>query len=84
VPAPDVASAQGHPLTANDPARFRATVGQTIRTGPSRDAPAGTKTPIVKGRGYTFAYRTTEAIDGEVWYVSSAGSWVLAKGFEAA
>jgi N-acetylmuramoyl-L-alanine amidase CwlA len=82
IPAPDAISAQGHPLIINNPNRFYATVGQTIRTAPSRDAPAVSKTPIKQNRRYTFAYRTATEIEGEVWFVSDKGSWVMAKGFK--
>lgn len=79
VKAPDLISAQHYPLTLNSPNRFRCTQGQTIRTGPSRDAPAGTKTPCKAGKLYTFDYRAR--VGDEDWLVSAAGSWVLAKTF---
>jgi N-acetylmuramoyl-L-alanine amidase CwlA len=82
IPAPDYIEAQSYELTVNDPKRFKATQGQTIRTAPNKDAPAGTKTPIKAGRVYTFDFSTK--VDGEGWLLSKSGSWVLAKGFEAA
>jgi len=82
IPAPELIESQGHRLLINNPNRFGAIQGQTIRTAPSKDAPAGTKTPIKAGRRYTLEYRTADEIDGEVWYVSKAGSWVMADGFK--
>jgi hypothetical protein len=80
IKAPDLISAQHYPLALNAPTRFVCVHGTTLRTGPSRDAPAATKTPAQKGRTYTFGYRTT--VEEEVWLVSAAGSWALAKAFE--
>jgi N-acetylmuramoyl-L-alanine amidase len=82
IPAPDAMSAQGHPLVANDPKRFRCVQGGRFRTAPADDAPPATPSPYRAGRHYTFAYRAVETIDGANWLVSEAGSWAHAQNFE--
>jgi hypothetical protein len=82
VPAPDAVLAQGHPLTHNDPDRFRCVHGTTFRTAPDRRAPAGRKTPAKRGQVYTFPW--SALVDGERWLISNAGSWALANAFEPA
>lgn len=87
VKAPDVITSQHYPLTFTAVTRFRCTHGTTVRTGPSREAPAGTKTPCKQGRTYTFDFTATvenEKGVAEVWLVSKAGSWCLAHAFEPA
>lgn len=80
IPAPDAISAQGHPLTVNDPDRFECIQGGHLKTAPSMDAPNIDKPAYKAGRRYTFAYRTP--VNGEDWLVSKTGSWAPAKNFE--
>lgn len=84
IEAPDRIEAQGHPLVINNPDRFLCTHGGRFKTAPSREAPDGTPTPYAANKTYTFGWRTDPPIDGEVWYVSKAGSWAMAKNFEPA
>lgn len=78
VPAPDAMSAQGHPLTTNDPKRYQSTQGGHFKTGPSLHAPDASV--YRAGRWYTFDYSST--VDGVIWLVSKAGSWAPLKNFE--
>lgn len=79
---PDELRAQGHVLVKNSARRFRAVHGTSLRTAPSRDAPAIGKDPVRRGRVYSFAYSTL--VDGEGWLVSERGSWAIASAFEPA
>lgn len=75
-----VPESQGFELTTECPGRYRCIQGTTFRTYPNREAPAGTETPAQAGKTYSFPYSTE--VDDELWLVSKAGSWALAKAFE--
>jgi hypothetical protein len=66
-------------LTGNAQNRFSCVHGTTRRTYPDRAAPAGSNSPFLKGKVYTFDYATV--VNGETWLVSKAGNFALASNF---